>query len=554
MTMHQGYARRAIQLVLALVTGLVASVVAAAPAQAASATSVVIGAELDRAGVVTVHETLTLGEVAVSQVTQDIPTRVDRDQQRYSFTISDISAIRDGVPVTLERTDLADAIRLSWPAQTGETTLSYTVTGATTATVDGKVSFIWPLFGGLNLDVAQVSGEVAVPAGATNYDCAAGTVGALVTCSTYSAGTHGDTAMTFTHHDIAAQGVVQAEIVFPVGPVAVTQDVAAIWSLGRSLTPGGAQLGLMALVLVLGALGLVGWRHAMLASTDRGAAEIPHFEGGDGLHFVTSPTSGPGMVGTLMDGRVDPIDIVATVLDLAQRGHLLIREQPGSLGGVPDWLLTRRDGADDLKEYERVVLDAVTSDSTTVSNLSGRVAAASDQIQAALYDEMVAVGWFRRLPSRRSPGVVWAWTGLVASVVATCVLIAFTTFALVGFAAMAVAIGALAAAYRSSPVSSTGRAVAVRLEELSRQLRERDYSSIPSAGRCAEISRVLAYAVVLGSWDRWLTAMVAADEDQDSDATDLPWYHGRAGWTMSELPVDLDGFITVMTGRLFART
>ena len=36
----------------------------------------------------------------------------------------------------------------------------------------------------------------------------------------------------------------------------------------------------------------------------------------------------PGHVGTVADERVDPIDVTATLVDLAVRGHLLITELP----------------------------------------------------------------------------------------------------------------------------------------------------------------------------------------------------------------------------------
>src|SRR6185369_12467686 len=51
----------------------------------------------------------------------------------------------------------------------------------------------------------------------------------------------------------------------------------------------------------------------------------------------------PGEVGTLVDERVDPIDITATLLDLAVRGHLLITELPGADPHAPtEWTFSRR--------------------------------------------------------------------------------------------------------------------------------------------------------------------------------------------------------------------
>jgi hypothetical protein len=46
---------------------------------------------------------------------------------------------------------------------------------------------------------------------------------------------------------------------------------------------------------------------------------------------------------------------------------------------------------------------------------------------------------------------------------------------------------------------------------------------------------------------------VAGDLDADADPEDLDWYHAPGDWHLSSLPQSLDAFITVVTGRLFAR-
>ena len=54
----------------------------------------------------------------------------------------------------------------------------------------------------------------------------------------------------------------------------------------------------------------------------------------------------PGMVGTIIDETANPIDVSATIIDLAVRGYLTIEEDAGS--GVfsrTDWTLTRQPDA-----------------------------------------------------------------------------------------------------------------------------------------------------------------------------------------------------------------
>jgi hypothetical protein len=58
---------------------------------------------------------------------------------------------------------------------------------------------------------------------------------------------------------------------------------------------------------------------------------------------------------------------------------------------------------------------------------------------------------------------------------------------------------------------------------------------------------------VLGGADRWLDALVAADEDADADPTDLSWYHGPDDWHLRDLPDSLRNFVTTVSGLLFRR-
>ena len=60
--------------------------------------------------------------------------------------------------------------------------------------------------------------------------------------------------------------------------------------------------------------------------------------------------------------------------------------------------------------------------------------------------------------------------------------------------------------------------------------------------------------MVLGGWDRWLEALVAADDDEGTaDPTDLAWYHAPDDWHLQQLPASLDAFVNAVRGRLFAR-
>ena len=90
-----------------------------------------------------------------------------------------------------------------------------------------------------------------------------------------------------------------------------------------------------------------------------------------------SATSGPGHVGTVADERVDPIDITATLVDLAVRGHLLITELPRASEFARDRLGAHPagTGSDGLRPFEQALLDGIAPDGepVRVSEIGGRV-------------------------------------------------------------------------------------------------------------------------------------------------------------------------------------
>ena len=49
----------------------------------------------------------------------------------------------------------------------------------------------------------------------------------------------------------------------------------------------------------------------------------------------------PGMVGTILDEEVNLVDVTATLVDLAVRGHLRIARDDQGVFRADDWVLTR---------------------------------------------------------------------------------------------------------------------------------------------------------------------------------------------------------------------
>lgn len=47
--------------------------------------------------------------------------------------------------------------------------------------------------------------------------------------------------------------------------------------------------------------------------------------------------------------------------------------------------------------------------------------------------------------------------------------------------------------------------------------------------------------------------MVAADDDELPDSTDLAWYHAPRDWHLRDLPASMLNFVTTVQGTLFSR-
>jgi uncharacterized protein (TIGR04222 family) len=265
----------------------------------------------------------------------------------------------------------------------------------------------------------------------------------------------------------------------------------------------------------------------------------------------------PGHVGTVADERVDPIDISATIVDLAVRGHLRITELPRSSEFAPtEWEISRISGdSAGLLPFEVALLDGLTADGPTrVSELPQRVSNVVGDVQDKLYDDVVRHGWYDRRPD----AIRNRWTGtaiaaLFVAVAITILLAAFTTFGLVGLALIALALGLMFVAQEMPARTQKGAALLGGLGALRSDLTTYPTDQMPPGKELSELSEVLPYAIVLGGSDRWLDAIAAADDDVAADSTDLSWYHGPENWHLRDLPSSLRNFLTTMSGTLFTR-
>ena len=114
--------------------------------------------------------------------------------------------------------------------------------------------------------------------------------------------------------------------------MAANQIVSRRWTLDHAFSADAVPLSAALGAALLGALAF--YLLHRVFGRDGGPRVEPMLVGGfrpvgDGeARFEMDAGIRPGQVGTLLDERVDPVDITATVLDLAVRNHLLVTELP----------------------------------------------------------------------------------------------------------------------------------------------------------------------------------------------------------------------------------
>lgn len=536
----------------------------ASPAHAAgTASTVAVQAELARDGALTVRETVTFSGEAPAELTQRFETREDLvGDRQYVRTVSAVGATLGGAPATPTVSTEDRFTTVTVPTGgASEVVLSYTVTGATVLLETGETALRWGLLQGLSASVQRFDATVQIPGSFSYIKCTAGSPNSPVPCRFAAAGTEAAQTPTFSDGPRGEGEVVVADIGFPAGAVASDEVIDHRWTVGRAFSADPLPLALALGLLVLGGLGL------LLLHRRRGADRAP---AGDVARVAEFAPTGPGQaefrvvddirpghVGTVADERVDPIDVTATVVDLAVRGHLLITELPRETPFArTDWDLTRLRGRDAVQPFEQRLLDGIAPEggNVLVSEVAGRVHESIGGVQDALYDEVVRLGWFERRPdATRNRWTQLALAGLIVAVLVTVLLAAFSTFGLLGLALVVLALGLVFVAQEMPARTARGSALLTGLGALRSDLLSHPTDQMPPGRELEELSQVLPYAIVLGGSDRWLDALVATDRDEQPDPDDLSWYHGPADWHLRDLPDSMRNFLTTLSGSLFSR-
>ena len=342
------------------------------------------------------------------------------------------------------------------------------------------------------------------------------------------------------------------------------------WSAGRafSINAGTVAGAVAVLGLFGGLLGRLWWREGrdrrfigsqidqVMGSPSGDSEQVPLGEGDAEapVEFAPPENVRPGQIGTLLDERANVIDVTATIVDLAGRGFLLIREIPDSgLFSKTDWTLIRLEGAEsELLAFERKLLDGLFRDGNEVkvSELKTTFSDRLHGVESALYSDAMRQKWFRARPDQVR--LRWAGAGvflLVAGAAVTFVLARWTHWGIVGVPVIVAGL-ALSLMARQMPArTAKGTAMLRRIRGFRLVIATAEQHMARWAEEENVFTRYLPYAIVFGLTKKWAKAF----EDLGLQPDTSSWYVGPQMFTAAAFADSIDGF-AVTTGGTLAST
>ena len=446
--------------------------------------------------------------------------------------------------------------------------ITYTIRGliAPKQATWGLDEFNWNVIGtGWEVPISNITVKVTGPADVTKAACFAG---GDLTSSCESSDKSG-TSATFKQASVDPGEPLQVVTGFPAGTF-----VGAEPRLEKRLTVGNMfpvtpVTGGIAAVLTAVGLG------ALLRRTRRGARDevylglTPGVVPAEGqqvsvgyaadktpvaVQFTPPRGARPGEVGVLVDSTANNVDITATMIDLAVRGHLRIEQQ-----GKKDWTFVQLGGRDQLVGYEQNLLSKLFQHGSTVTTDELRdrdYSGVLEDTRSKLYQRVTSeLGWFRRSPNASRGLAIAGGVALIAAGAALGFALGLVGFGLVALPFVICGVLMLALNNRFPSRTADGSAVLAQAKGFELYLTTAEADQIKFEEGVDIFSRYLPYAIVFGVAERWakIFEQLAA---QGLYVADNSWYIGygygtlfNAGFTSS-----LDQLANTMSSSMQAAT
>jgi uncharacterized membrane protein YgcG len=509
---------------------------------------------------------------------RDIPTRLRYDDtydRLFPLQVDEVTATPPGTSADYTVEDAGGGmtrIKIGDPDRTitgaHVYTIAYTVRGAMNAFPDrdelywNAIGTQWPTA----IDRATV--HLTAPGEITDVACYTGAQGSGLPCDRAAA--RGDQAQFAQGQLFPYEGLTVA-VALPKGTVAVGQPILEErWSIHKAFVADAGHLGAAAGLLLLGIGGFayLAWTRGrdrryqgspidqVMGNAGGPTQLVPVGEGDDASPVEFAPPEGilPGQVGVLIDERANTVDVVATIVDLAVRGYLVIEEIPKEgLFGKPDWRLIRLEkDAAPLRTYERSLLDGLFQDGgdVTLSSLRKTFVQRLATVEDHLYVDAADSGWFTVRPDR----VRGRWHALGVLLVIVGAAIAYATirstgFGFVGVAAVVVGLVFLFGARAMPSRTAKGTAMLRRVRGYRQVIDTADRYLARWAEQENVFPKTLPYAIVFGLTEKWAKAFAQLAEDPTTSPA-MSWYVPIGNFSVDSFAHAIDGFTVATSGTM----
>jgi uncharacterized membrane protein len=261
------------------------------------------------------------------------------------------------------------------------------------------------------------------------------------------------------------------------------------------------------------------------------------------VEFTPPDAMRPAELGVLVDERADTLDVTATIIDLAGRGFLKIKEIEKSwVFGKRDYELTEiQKDVSSLKNYEKTLLSHLFASGQTVrlSDLKMTFYDELKQVKDKLYDNVVKSGYFVEHPEKRKN--IFLILSVVLSSVAIFLFVNLLSHYYIEAFLLGVLVSSLVLLLFSRSMSRRSiqgsdlyrRALGYRLfisgaEKYRQQFFEKKNM----------LNEILPYAIVFGLTEKFAKAM----EQMGIKQANPSWYTGTHPFTYSTFASDMNTF------------
>lgn len=406
----------------------------------------------------------------------------------------------------------------------------------------------------------KISATVTLPSGTIpQVDCFQGTAGSTDRCRSAIDGQSATFATTST---LPEDGQMTVVVWIPKG--VVTEPTPKIERKPRQIdeffdsTPLNLGGSIAVLLAVLGSLGWSWWRFGRdrrfttnYYLSDNPAEETRPLLSSDPIVVEYKPPDNlrPAQLGLILDESADTLDVVATIVDLAVRGYLQIKEVPkgglAKLFGGKDWEFIRLDqDTADLQSFEREVLKglfAYGAKRSTLSSLRNKFYKNLEVTKSKLYEDSMRRKWFAVRPTQARGR--WAGIAVAMIVIGGGAIWGLGMLWGAGLVAVPLVIGGILMLFTSrwmAKRTAVGRAVLHRTLGFRRYIATAEKDRQQFNEQRNIFAAYLPYAIVFRCVDKWANAF----RDIDTEPEIRSWYVGSGAFAAHDFSRSLESFST----------